>query len=158
VSFQHMSNRVEPVRALPEWFTLPRGRLTEMCVVAITLSTPRHRLLSMVGYRLGDQVEKMDRVAVPKRQNVTEIHRTWFFRRRSILRTAAARPCPSSDCDSHTYFASCLAPTGGSTSTWLVVVKRAPFLREVSPLSSVSSNAHFPPKILPYSPCRNKNP
>jgi hypothetical protein len=60
--------------------------------------------MSITGYRLGEGwVGHMDRVAEPQKMLGTGIFfkspPTGFFRQRSILRIAAARPCRSSGCD-----------------------------------------------------------
>jgi hypothetical protein len=110
VIFQHLYDRDVAVHTLPRWFTLLGGRLYEQCAVTITLGK-----LSITGYILGKGlVEHMDRVAGPQKMVGTGIFskkpRTGLFRRRVILRTAAARPCRSSGCNPPpSCVASCLA-------------------------------------------------
>jgi hypothetical protein len=70
------------------------------------------------------------------------------FRRRLILRIAAASPSRSSACDRPpACVMSCLSPREGSTGTWLVESERAPFHGAPSRLSIASSNARVPPLI-----------
>jgi hypothetical protein len=120
VCFQHPSDCALAVGTLPRWFTLLGGRLYEQCTVTITLGT----LHTITLRQLVDN-------RVPTRGGVGRTHgssrrttkdvgygnifpkasRTGFFRRRSILRIAAARPCRSSGRDPPPFcVASSLAP------------------------------------------------
>jgi hypothetical protein len=75
------------------------------------------------------------------------------FRRRLILRIAAASPSRFSACDRPpACVASCLVPREGATYTRPVDVKRAPFPAAASRLTIESSNARVPPLIRPYPP------
>jgi hypothetical protein len=91
------------------------------------------------------------------RRRPQNILRTENFNRNPPYRAlpAAARQCSSSGYDPHpACFASCLTPTGGSTSTWLVDVQQAPFLGAASRLSAASFNIRLPPQICPHPPRR----
>jgi hypothetical protein len=75
------------------------------------------------------------------------------FRRRLILRIAAASPCRSSACDRPpACVMSCLSPREGSTGTWLIDSERAPFHGDAFRVTIASSNAPVPPRIRPYPP------
>jgi hypothetical protein len=73
------------------------------------------------------------------------------FRRRLILRIAAASPSRFSACDRpQACVMSFLTPRGGSTCTWLVNGDRAPLYGAASRLTIASSNARVPPMIRSY--------
>jgi hypothetical protein len=75
------------------------------------------------------------------------------FRRRLILRIAAASHSRFSSCDRPpACVVSCLTPREGSTGTRLVDGKRAPFPSVASRLTIAISNARVPPLIRPYPP------
>jgi hypothetical protein len=75
------------------------------------------------------------------------------FRRRLILRIAAASPTRSSASNRPpACVMSCLSPRESSTSTWLVDSERAPFHGATSRPTIASSNARVPPFIRPYPP------
>jgi hypothetical protein len=75
------------------------------------------------------------------------------FRRRLILRIAAASPSRSSASDRPpAYGMSCLSPREGSTSAGLVDSERTLFLGAASRLTIATSNARDPPVIRMYPP------
>jgi hypothetical protein len=87
---------------LPRWFTLSRGRLYEQCAVTITLG-----MWQLVDNRVPTR-GGVDRTQGSSRRATKDVGygnmfqkttRTGFFRRRMILRIAAARPYRSSGCD-----------------------------------------------------------
>jgi hypothetical protein len=116
--------------------------------------------MRMIWYRIGEgSVKHMDRSAVRKmcrvRKFVTENPPYGVFRRRSILRNFAARPCRSSGCNPRmACFASYPNLIGGSTSKWLVVVQRAPCHCATNRLLAACSSARLPPLIRMYPPRR----